>query len=181
MAAPGEVSAASATAVTSLSLVREYLYRRGLRGALAALDGEVAGRGLPAERTTTAEIARRLRVVALYRGADISEAVPSVLEVITRHLLVRRSGGDMKWTGKVVHLELPLQAIALGINAVHQEVVLCKHLSVAENICLGDEKVRLGLLQKRRMKALAQAILDDLGFTISAGATLTGSISSPAD
>ena len=86
--------------------------------------------------------------------------------------VVRRSGGDIKWNGKVVHLENPLQAIALGINAVHQEVVLCKHLSVAENIFLGDEKVRLGLLQKRRMKALAQAILDDLGFTISAGATL---------
>ncbi|MBI1218665.1 MAG: ATP-binding cassette domain-containing protein [Rhodobacteraceae bacterium] len=86
--------------------------------------------------------------------------------------VVRRSGGDIRWNGKVVPLGNPLEAIALGINAVHQEVVLCKHLSVAENIFLGDEKVRLGLLQKRRMKVLAQAILDDLGFNISAGATL---------
>ncbi len=86
--------------------------------------------------------------------------------------VVRRSGGDIRWNGKVVPLGNPLEAIALGINAVHQEVVLCKHLSVAENIFLGDEKQRHGLLQKRRMNALAQAILDDLGFTISATATL---------
>ena len=41
----------------------------------------------------------------------------------------------------------------LGINAVHQEVVLCRHLSVAANIFLGDEKVKFGLLQQREMVA----------------------------
>ena len=41
--------------------------------------------------------------------------------------------------------------MALGINAVHQEVVLCPHLTVAANMFLGDENTRFGLLRKRAM------------------------------
>src|SRR4051812_21486710 len=44
---------------------------------------------------------------------------------------VRRSTGEVFWTGKPVALDSPQEAIDLGINAVHQEVVLCRHLSVA--------------------------------------------------
>ena len=33
--------------------------------------------------------------------------------------------------------------MALGINAVHQEVVLCRHLTVAANMFLGEENVAL--------------------------------------
>ncbi len=86
--------------------------------------------------------------------------------------VVRRSGGDILWNGTSVALAHPLDAIALGINAVHQEVVLCKHLTVAENIFLGDERVRAGLLQKRRMREEAQAILDTMGFALPADALL---------
>ena len=63
--------------------------------------------------------------------------------------------------------------IGLGINAVHQEVVLCPHLTVAANIFLGDEEMRAGLLDKRRMERDAQKLLDDLGFSLPAGALLS--------
>ncbi len=84
----------------------------------------------------------------------------------------QRSGGTVLWQGREVALTGPLEALALGINAVHQEVVLCRHLTVAANMFLGNEETRAGVLRDRRMVRDAQAILDDLGFSIDAGAAL---------
>ncbi len=86
--------------------------------------------------------------------------------------VIRRSGGEVLWNGRPVALDTPQEAIEHGINAVHQEVVLCRHLSVAANIFLGDEKVKFGLLQKREMTRAAQQLLDDMGFRLPAGAEL---------
>ncbi len=84
-----------------------------------------------------------------------------------------RTAGDIVWKGQTTDLSTPNEAIALGINAVHQEVVLCPHLSVAANIFLGDERTTYGLLQQRAMVRDAQAILDDLGFDLPAGVPLS--------
>lgn len=84
-----------------------------------------------------------------------------------------RSGGQILWRGQPVDIRSPLDAIALGINAVHQEVVLCRHLTVAANLFLGDEQSHRGLLQHRAMEREAQAILDEIGFRISAKALLS--------
>ncbi|TIS73540.1 MAG: sugar ABC transporter ATP-binding protein, partial [Mesorhizobium sp.] len=54
------------------------------------------------------------------------------------------------------------------INAVHQEVVLCRHLTVAANMFLGEENSRFGLLQQRAMVKEAQKIIDGLGFDLPA-------------
>src|SRR6185312_465550 len=86
--------------------------------------------------------------------------------------VIRRSAGEIYWHGKAVALDSPQEAIDLGINAVHQEVVLCRHLSVSANIFLGDERLKYGLLQKREMRRDAQQLLDDMGFTLPAGAEL---------
>ena len=86
--------------------------------------------------------------------------------------VIRRSGGEIYWHGRPVALDTPQEAIDHGINAVHQEVVLCRHLSVAANIFLGEEKVKFGLLQKRDMTREAQQILDSIGFNLPAGAEL---------
>ena len=84
-----------------------------------------------------------------------------------------RSSGEVYWEGKPVALATPHEAINHGINAVHQEVVLCPHLTVAANLFLGDEKVRLGMLQHREMVREAQKILDDIGFKLLASALLS--------
>ena len=84
-----------------------------------------------------------------------------------------RSSGDILWKGASEPLASPQDAIRLGINAVHQEVVLCRHLSVAANLFLGDEKVRFGLLSKRAMAKAAQKIMDDIGFKIPVDALLS--------
>src|SRR5271157_3776423 len=84
-----------------------------------------------------------------------------------------RTSGEVLWRGAPVALATPHEAINLGINAVHQEVVLCPHLTVAANIFLGDEEMRAGLLNKKRMVRDAQALLDELGFPLPAGAVLS--------
>ena len=84
-----------------------------------------------------------------------------------------RSSGEVYWEGQPVALATPHEAIGHGINAVHQEVVLCPHLTVAANLFLGDEKVRLGLLRHGEMVREAQKILDEIGFKIAAGAILS--------
>src|SRR5580692_6787409 len=84
-----------------------------------------------------------------------------------------RSSGEVFWEGQPVALATPHEAIGLGINAVHQEVVLCPHLSVAANLFLDDEKVRFGLLQHAAMVREAQKILDEIGFKLPAAAMLS--------
>jgi ribose transport system ATP-binding protein len=83
-----------------------------------------------------------------------------------------RTGGEILWRGKPVALVSPQEAIALGINAVHQEIVLCPHLTVAANMFLGHEKAKLSLLNDRAMEREAQRILDELGFSLPARAIL---------
>ena len=84
-----------------------------------------------------------------------------------------RTAGEIIWQGRPTDLSTPTAAIALGINAVHQEVVLCPHLTVAANIFLGDEKTARGLLRDRAMVRDAQKILDDLGFNLPASVALS--------
>ncbi len=84
-----------------------------------------------------------------------------------------RTSGEVFWRGEPVPLVNPHEAIGLGINAVHQEVVLCRHLSVASNIFLGDEVTRGGLLNHNAMLREGQRLLDELGFDLPAGALLS--------
>ncbi len=84
-----------------------------------------------------------------------------------------RSGGEIIWKGHAADIRTPHDAIALGITAVHQEVVLCRHLTVAANLFLGDEETKRGVLQHRAMERDAQAILDEIGFSLPARAELS--------
>ena len=84
-----------------------------------------------------------------------------------------RSGGEIFWEGAPVALASPPEAIGMGINAVHQEVVLCPHLTVAANLFLGDETVRFGFLQHGAMVREGQKLLDELGFDLPAAVQLS--------
>src|SRR5260221_9444669 len=62
-----------------------------------------------------------------------------------------RSGGEVYWEGRPAGLATPHEAIGLRINAVHQEVALCPHLTVAANLFPGAEKQPFGFLQHSAM------------------------------
>ena len=56
--------------------------------------------------------------------------------------LAKPDEGDILLDGEVIDIEGPSDAIARGINMVHQHFMLVPVLSVADNILLGDETMR---------------------------------------
>lgn len=57
----------------------------------------------------------------------------------------------------------PHDASRAGIALIHQELSLCPHLTVAENILLGMEPARLGLIRRADMRRTATDVLARLG------------------
>ena len=60
--------------------------------------------------------------------------------------LERPSEGTIEVDGKPVRFRNPRHAQRLGIAMVHQEFALAPHLTVADNLALGREKTRGGLI-----------------------------------
>ena len=77
--------------------------------------------------------------------------------------------GAIRVFGKTVDGMDPQKAQEMGIAIIHQELNLCRHLTVAENIFLGHEKVRSGVLDNRAMNAEAKKLLDRLNIDIDPG------------
>ena len=50
---------------------------------------------------------------------------------------LRRDAGTMRLNGVPVDFHSPSEALAAGIAVIYQELVLCPHLSVAENVLMG--------------------------------------------
>jgi monosaccharide-transporting ATPase len=71
----------------------------------------------------------------------------------------RRDAGSMEFLGKPFEVSTPQQAQAGGISTIYQEINLVPLRSVTENICLGREKRRMGLLDWRAMHAEAESLL----------------------
>ena len=74
-----------------------------------------------------------------------------------------KDGGTLKVFGQTVESLTPKRAQELGISIIHQELNLCKHLTVAENIFLGRERIHgLRMLSQSEMNAEAGKILQNL-------------------
>lgn len=68
-------------------------------------------------------------------------------------------GGKIYLLGKEVIIKSPMHAQELGISTVYQEVNLCPNLSVAENILIGREPMKRGMIDWKAMNAQAAEIL----------------------
>jgi ribose transport system ATP-binding protein len=53
----------------------------------------------------------------------------------------------------------PRDARRSGVGIVYQEPQLCPHLTVAENVLLGEEPTRAGLVERSRLRALTELAL----------------------
>ncbi len=74
-----------------------------------------------------------------------------------------RDSGEINIFGQDITEQLtPKKAQELGIAIIHQELNMCTHLTVAQNIFLGRESCRMGLLSESYMNQTAKRILDDL-------------------
>ena len=77
-----------------------------------------------------------------------------------------RDSGEMWLDGERVDFDTPAQAQAAGVCAVHQEIHLLTHRTVAENVYLGREPRRWGFVDWRRMNHETGALLAGLGLDI---------------
>ena len=75
------------------------------------------------------------------------------------------SSGELIWNGRPVHLHTPRDATSLGIATVYQDLALADNLDIVQNMLLGHEIVRYGLLDEITMEKTAKATLADLAVT----------------
>ena len=77
--------------------------------------------------------------------------------------LHRQDGGTMQFGGETYEPSGPADARRRGIAHIHQELALCPHLSVAENILLGIEPATRGWLRRDALFARATTLLGEFG------------------
>ena len=78
----------------------------------------------------------------------------------------RRDAGSIQFQGKPVDFRSPLEAQAAGVSTIYQEINLVPYRSVAENVFMGREPTRWGLLDTARMNREASEILVRLGVQV---------------
>ena len=74
--------------------------------------------------------------------------------------------GEMRLDGRAVHFRSARDALAAGIGMVHQELSIVPSLSVAENVFLGVQPTKAGIVDWRGMAAEAREHLQRLGIDV---------------
>ncbi|MDH6215856.1 sugar ABC transporter ATP-binding protein [Streptomyces pseudovenezuelae] len=69
--------------------------------------------------------------------------------------------------GEEVHIRGAQDAERLGIATIYQEFNLVPDLTVAENIFLGRQPRRLGMIDRKKMEADAEVLLERVGVNVS--------------
>ncbi len=78
--------------------------------------------------------------------------------------------GEILIDGEQTHFVRPADALAAGVAMIYQELSLAPHLTVAENIFLGREPLKIapiGFINRREMNERAHKLLDEFGFGIN--------------
>jgi len=70
--------------------------------------------------------------------------------------------GEYAFEGESVHVTNPKQANALGIEVVYQDLALCDNLDIVDNLFLGRELTKRGLLDESTMEHRAMETLAGL-------------------
>lgn len=71
--------------------------------------------------------------------------------------------GQIFMDGKPVHMKNPSAARNMGVHLIYQEPNLAEQMRVYENIFMGAEKTRFGLLSREEMRRITRGVLQQLG------------------
>lgn len=74
--------------------------------------------------------------------------------------------GTVAIDGEPLTIDSPSAAIAAGVATVYQELSLLPNLTVAQNVFLGDERARAGILQRRQMLQEAAGLVESFGLPV---------------
>ena len=81
-------------------------------------------------------------------------------------------GGTVTMEGKPISVRSPLEAQGQGISTVYQEVNLCPHLTVAENIYAGREPIRSCKIDWKTVNRKSRELLKQFDLDIDVTAKL---------
>jgi branched-chain amino acid transport system ATP-binding protein len=95
----------------------------------------------------------------------------TAFNVITR--LYKPSGGSVRYDGTDLLKQPPHRIVRLGIARTFQNLQLCTHMTVLENVLVGAHS-RIGFGEEARTKDEAMTILESLGLTHLADHPATG-------
>jgi galactofuranose transport system ATP-binding protein len=139
---------------------------------------------------TSNEIVNMKGICKSFLGVQALENVDFDLRVGEIHALVGENGAGKSTLIKILTgveqpdsgvvlinqqkavIKSPQHAQQLGISTVYQEVNLCPHLSLAENILIGREPIKFGFINKKAMNKNAREIMLGLGLDLDVTQTL---------
>jgi simple sugar transport system ATP-binding protein len=78
----------------------------------------------------------------------------------------RPNSGIVRLAGNAIEPTTPLAAQRLGISTVYQEINLIPELSVAENLFLGRQPRKFGLVHWRSIRRQGEALMQRLGLAV---------------
>jgi len=79
---------------------------------------------------------------------------------------VRADAGTIEIGGHGVNIASPKQSQALGLAVIHQELILVPELSAAENVLLGHEPMRGGVIDWQALREEAAGLFARLGVPV---------------
>ncbi len=86
--------------------------------------------------------------------------------------LYKPDAGEILIDGRALEINSPSAAINLGIGMVHQHFMLVRVMTVAENIVLGREPTRRGVLDLKAARARVRELSDRYGLAVDPDARI---------
>ncbi len=80
--------------------------------------------------------------------------------------IYKNDSGNIFLEGEEIGIHNPSDAIDIGFRAIYQDVNLCRHLTVAENLLLGKQPRKGRIVNWKSLYERAQNIIDDLALNI---------------
>jgi ABC-type sugar transport system ATPase subunit len=120
---------------------------------------------------------KRFGPVHALRGVDLEIPAGAVTALVGdngagKSVLIRTvsgihtpDGGEILWEGVPRRMRTPREAADLGIETVYQDLALADNLDIVQNMFLGRERTRIGLLDEESMETAAGETLASLSVT----------------
>ncbi|MDG6981427.1 MAG: ABC transporter ATP-binding protein, partial [Nitrososphaerota archaeon] len=80
--------------------------------------------------------------------------------------LYTMDAGTVEMQGKKVHIRNSADAIGLGLGMVHQAFTLVPNLTVMENIILGSEPTKMGVIEREEARRQVRDLVKQVGLDI---------------